>query len=413
MTIRYRTLIASIYAAMFLVAMCAVFAFRTPAERTPLVHHIQKSNPLLARPNMVDRLDFFDTPEAFDRAMMQHVAISTTQPASVILSDQRPKSFPRSGTWTSEIVETEFPFTELIPSWNATVPRDTGVFFQVKTRDASDGEWSPWLYIGQWGRTPATDPSDRVIEFDHGVVNVDNLTLDSPATAYQIRATLLSFDMNRDVVPQIRRITVSYSGAVDDPDERAQLAKSEPLDGDWARSLAVPFRAQGVEAKPLAGQICSPTSTSMVMSYFGVDRPTSENALAIYDEEHDMFGNWGRAVQRAGSLGLDAWLQRFRNWDQVKAMIARGQPVVAGIKFKPGEFPSALYKETAGHLIVIRGFTKSGDPIVNDPADRNKGNGVVYKADELGRAWFGCGGVGYVIRKPQNSPATMPAVVSK
>src|SRR5690242_1682473 len=196
MTIRYRTLIASIYAAMFLVALCAVFAYRTPDERPTVVHHIQKSNPLLARPNMVDRLDFFDTPEAFDRATMQHVAISTTQPASVILSDQRSKSFPRSGTWTSEIVETEFPFTELIPSWNATVPRDTGVFFQVKTRDASDGEWSPWLYIGQWGRTPATDPADRVVEFDHGVVNVDNLSLDSPATAYQIRATLLSFDMN-------------------------------------------------------------------------------------------------------------------------------------------------------------------------------------------------------------------------
>ena len=73
----------------------------------------------------------------------------------------------------------------------------------------------------------------------------------------------------------------------------------------------------------------------MVMAYFGADVPTQENALAIYDEEHDMFGNWGRAVQRAGEMGLDAWLQRFRNWDQVKAMIARGQPIVAGIKTNP------------------------------------------------------------------------------
>jgi hypothetical protein len=133
-----------------------------------------------------------------------------------------------------------------------------------------------------------------------------------------------------------------------------------------------------------------------------------------------MFGNWNRAVQRAGSLGLDAWLTRFRNWDQVKVQIAQNQPVIASIKFKKGEFPSALYSETAGHLIVIRGFTKSGDIIVNDPASRAKGDGVVYKADELAKAWFGNGGVGYIIHKPPtataattNPPATMPAALAK
>jgi peptidase C39-like protein len=132
-----------------------------------------------------------------------------------------------------------------------------------------------------------------------------------------------------------------------------------------------------------------------------VDRPTQENALSIYDSEYDMFGNWGRAVQRAGEMGLDAWIQRFRNWDQVKAMIAQGQPIVAGIKFKRGEFPSAVLSSTNGHLIVIRGFTRDGDVIVNDPANRKKGDGVIYKASELGNAWFANGGgVGYVIRKP-------------
>jgi hypothetical protein len=326
------------------------------------------------------------------------------------LTDQRLKSFPRSGTWTSEIIETAFAFTELIPSWNAAVPHDTGVFFQVKTRDAKDGLWSPWLYIGQWGRTPVTDPLDRIVSFDHGIVNVDNLTLDSPANAYQIRATLLSFDMNHDANPSIRRMTVSYSGVVDDPEERQKLIKTEKIDGDWARSLPIAYRAQGIEAKPLAGQICSPTSTSMVMAYFGVDLPTQTNALAIYDEDHDMFGNWGRAVQRAGELGLDAWLQRFRNWDQVKAMIARGQPVVAGIKFEKGEFPSAVLSESAGHLIVIRGFTKDGNVIVNDPGNREKGNGAIYKADELAHAWFGCGGVGYVIRRPEGAPPAMARI---
>jgi hypothetical protein len=291
--------------------------------------------------------------------------------------------------------------------------------FHVKTRDAKTGEWSPWLYMGQWGRTPATDSEDRIDEFAHGFVRVDTLLLDRPADAYQIRATLLSFDLNRATNPSIRRIAISYSGQVDDAAQRVRLTEDIKPGGDWAKSLPVPFRAQGVEAKPLAGQVCSPTSTSMVMAFCGVDRSTEENALAIYDERHDMFGNWNRAVQRAGALGLDAWLTRFRNWDQVKQQIARGQPVIASIKFKKGEFPSAVFNETAGHLIVIRGFTKSGDVIVNDPASKLKGEGAVYKSDELAHAWFGCGGVGYIIHKPEtsaataNPPATMPAALAK
>jgi hypothetical protein len=48
---------------------------------------------------------------------------------------------------------------------------------------------------------------------------------------------------------------------------------------------------------------------------------------------------------------------------------------------------------------VVRGFSENGDVIVNDPLDRGKG-GTTRKADELGRAWFGCGGFACVIRRP-------------
>jgi hypothetical protein len=150
-------------------------------------------------------------------------------------------------------------------------------------------------------------------------------------------------------------------------------------------------------------EICSPTSVSMVLAYLGADHPTLENAAAIYDADHRMFGNWNRAVQRASELGMDAWLMRFRDWDHVKAEISRNQPIIASIRFKKGEFPSAILHSTSGHLIVIRGFTPAGDVIVNDPANR-KGNGAVYKADELAHAWFGHGGVGYVMKRGTSEP---------
>ena len=138
----------------------------------------------------------------------------------------------------------------------------------------------------------------------------------------------------------------------------------------------------------------------MVMQYLGYNRPTEENALAIYDSEYGLFGNWARAVAWAGENGFDAWVTRYRNWEQVKATIATGQPIIASIRFEKGECPSFVLKETDGHLIVIKGVTREGDLIVNDPASRDKGGGAIYKASELAKAWFGHGGVGYIIRKP-------------
>jgi len=349
---------------------------------------------------MVDRLVMTDSAEGFAAGEMKFVKVVSESPARIVLDDTRERTYPRYGTWTSPELKAEFEFTEVIPSWNASTPPNTGVMFEVRARDAATGNWTPWLYIGRWGRVLENDK--RAVSCDWGTVHVDTLVLDRPADAFQIRARLESFDLDRSVNPSVRRITVSYSGRVDDDARRAALSPPVNLDGlAWARDLDVPFRPQGIEATNIRGSICSCASTTMVMSFCGVDRPTAENALAIYDDEHDIFGNWNRATQRAGELGLDAWLQRFRNWDQVKAVIAQGTPVIAAIKFEKGQFPSALYQETDGHLIVIRGFTPEGDVIVNDPASKDKGERAIYKASELAVAWFNnAGGVGYVIRRP-------------
>jgi hypothetical protein len=359
------------------------------------------TNPMVGRPDMVDRLVMFDSDREFLTGHLDHVAVVHDTPAQIVLLDRRPNTYPRYGYWTSPVIECEFGVTELIPSWNVTTPRDTGVRFQIRTRERFSGAWSPWLYIGQWGRTMIASSKDEpVAEFDHGMVYTDNLLLERPASAFQVRASLQSFDLDRKINPMIRRIAVSYSGQARDAHQHRTFSQGQRVQDDWARDLPVPFRAQGDAPRNISGSICSPTSTSMVMAFCGVDRPTVENALAIYDEQADLFGNWGRAVARAGECGLDAWITRVRNWDQVKSFIAQGQPLIAAIRFKRGEFPSNVMRSTAGHLLVIRGFKPNGDVICNDPASRDKGNGVVYKADELARAWFtNAGGVAYVIRR--------------
>jgi hypothetical protein len=382
-----------LFVALALVMIVSLIWVAVEFARSPGPEDGLLSNPV----GMVDRLDFFDTPARWTAGTLERVKVLDGSPPRIGLSDPRGR-FPRSGSWTSAEVTAAVPFTELIPSYNPSCPPETGLRIDVRTRDVTSAKWSPWFYLGCWGRTIGKD--ERIITDAAGKVDVDTLVLNRPADAYQVRITLYAFNLDEQVNPALRRLAVSYSGIANDPAKRdlVQISSNHPP----ACDIPVPFRAQGNAAKPLRPEICSPTSVSMVMQYLGLDRPTEENALAIYDAEYGMFGNWSRAVAWAGQNGFDAWLTRFRNWDQVRATIASGQPIIASIRFKKGQCPSFVMQETAGHLIVIRGTTPDGDLIVNDPASRDKGNGAVYRAEDLAKAWLAHGGVGYIIKKAAN-----------
>jgi hypothetical protein len=345
-------------------------------------------------PGMVDHLDFFETAGEFAAGNSVRVEWTT----AMTLKDPRGK-FPREGSWITPEVSTPYDFTELIPSSNPKCPADTGLRFDVRARDARSGAWSPWFYLGSWGKIIGRE--ERSIDNAFGKVDIDTLILRQPANAYQVRVNFYAFGLDEKVNPSLRRLAVSYSGVVSDPARRAELIVPVSMPSHFSHDIPVPFRAQGNAAKPLRPEICSPTSVSMVMQYLGRDLPTEENALAMYDSEYDMFGNWGKAVAWAGENGFDAWLTRFRTWDQVKATIATGQPIIASIRFRKGECPSFVFDHSAGHLLVIRGVTRDGDLIVNDPASRTRGNGAVYKADDFAKAWIAHGGVGYIIRRPR------------
>jgi hypothetical protein len=48
----------------------------------------------------------------------------------------------------------------------------------------------------------------------------------------------------------------------------------------------------------------------------------------------------------------------------------------------------------AGHLMMLAGFTVTGDPIVHDPA-RSNGYAYVYNKSDLSHSWFDKGGIAY------------------
>jgi hypothetical protein len=378
------------FAAAFALAFLLLIVLVARLSSAPKISRENAYDPARALTEPIDQLDVF-LADRFAAGAFDHAVLVDGRLA---LAGEKTDVFPRTGRWDGAVVKTEFPFLELLPSWNPLCPPDTGVTLHARVRMQHSGEWSPWLYFGQWGRT--RHRTDRVTDFADGVVETDILELKRPADAYQLRVGFESFTFDPATVPTVRKLAAVASGdrPLRSPIERAgQDATDLPASVD----LPVPFRAQGDSNPALAGEICSPTSVAMVMSYRGIDVPTIENALAIYDVEYDLFGNWNRAVAQAGSLGLDAKLVRVRSVEQARRHLADGQPLIASIRFRKGEFPSNVMSQTAGHLIVIRGYDANGDFIVNDPASRNRGNGVVYKADELARAWIDKGGVTYVI----------------
>ena len=74
-----------------------------------------------------------------------------------------------------------------------------------------------------------------------------------------------------------------------------------------------------------------------------------------------------------------------------------GAPVVTSIAYGEGELHRAPVIRSAGHLVVVAGFSRQGDVVVRDPAARGRDVWTEYKRDEFARAWLGHGGVLYRI----------------
>ena len=317
-----------------------------------------------------------------------------------------------SAYWSSPWTKPGFDLTRLIASWSAETPGDSWIEVRVRGRDAS-GRTSSWDVLGRWAagdrylkRRTVTGQGDDLAD-----VNVD--TWESAGLrSYQLRVTLL------------RRAGASYSPSLDTvgamssrlPTGAGATSKSGPAAGT---TLDVPKFSQMVHSGHFprwggGGQAwCSPTSTSMVLAYYDALPPArayawvgdhtdpwvDHAARMTYDYDYDGAGNWPFNTAYAAPLAGKAFVTRLRSLREAERFILAGIPVVASISFGRGELDGAPISSTSGHLLVIVGFTKSGDVVVNDPAASSR-SGVrrVYDRGQLERAWLGgSGGTTYVI----------------
>jgi hypothetical protein len=323
----------------------------------------------------------------------------------------------RYGSWTSPAYPLTFPFNELVSSWNATTPDGTWVQSEVRPQ-IDDGHWAKWYVLGRWSsgdtafhRTSVGGQGDA-----DGFVAIDTLfTKDHPAVAYQLRLTLFSRDAG---TPSATRFSAIASNLTNQKNTfPSATTMKDDVDLDLPRYSQEIHHGEYPQFDGGGEAWCSPTSTSMVVAYWAAKgyakAPTAQElagipyadpwvdftARMVYDYHYNGAGNWPFNTAYAASRGLVADVTQLHDLSEAEPFIKAGIPLVASVAWTSNKLDGAI-KSTNGHLLVIGGFTKTGDVIAYDPASpTDDAVRHVYDRAQFERAWIpASGGIVYVDR---------------
>ncbi|MFJ2216383.1 peptidase C39 family protein [Streptomyces sp. NPDC101062] len=348
-------------------------------------------------------------------------------------------------TWTSPLHRSKVPATEVIASWNARTP--AGTWLQVELRGQyADGTDTPWYVMGRWTsgdgdgdirRTSLDDQSDGRSTIWTDTFAVDDASTGTRLVSYRLRLTLYRTP-GSGLTPVVHRVGAMAS---DIPD-RFTVPASVP---GLARELTVPRYSQNTHIGQYpeydnGGEAwCSPTSSQMIIEYWG-RVPTADElawvnpdfddpqvchaARFTFDYQYDGCGNWPfNAAYAATYRDMSSAVTRLGSLADVETLVGAGIPVITSQSFLKEELTGAGYG-TSGHLMTVIGFTPEGDVIANDPASpSNPAVRRVYRRSEWETIWLrtkrynasgkvasGTGGVCYVYWPAKPSAAQCRAL---
>jgi hypothetical protein len=335
-----------------------------------------------------------------------------------------PERAYRTGSWISPWITTTHAVSEAVASWNAVTPTGSWLQVELRGRATASAPATTWYVLGRWSagddfaagdihRTSLDGQGD-----DDATVYTDTFaTRDGKAVAgYQLRVSLLAPTGSR-AAPRLLRIGVMSSFL---PDEPTVDAGAYPLHHqvlvDCPRFSQNIHEGEYPEYDGGGEAWCSPTSTSMVVYGWGRKVPAADLAWVLapngdpqvdhaaryaYDYTYEGAGNWPFNTAYAAGFGLSAHVTRLTSLNAVLPYVLAGIPLVASVRFTRAELPEAGYA-TNGHLLVIVGFTATGDVIVNDPASADDAAvRRVYPRTKFANVWLPStksGGIAYVIQ---------------
>lgn len=172
----------------------------------------------------------------------------------------------------------------------------------------------------------------------------------------------------------------------------------------WGKELVVPERSQANYPEGIS-EWCSPTATSMILSYWTkkLDRPdldhdVPEVAKGVHDPKWPGTGNWPFNTAYAGAHpGMRGYVARFSDITELESWVGHGFPVATSVSYNRLKGKD---EGGSGHLVVVIGFGKEGEIVVNDPGRRQVHQ--VYSREHFLKAWAESNNTVYLIY-PENS----------
>ena len=318
-----------------------------------------------------------------------------------------------AGTWTSPWAVPGFGATALVPTWEASTPGRSLVRIEVRGR-AANGTTGSWDTVADWSRTnrpvPRTTYSGQAD--DLGRVSVDTWYAASTVASWQVRVTLLrprgsSLGVSLERVGAVASVDASAPRPTSKPGPAVGTVLPVPAYSQMVHSGHYPQWGGGGEAW------CSPTSTAMVLAYYGIhptptgiaaghaDPVVDHTARMVFDHGYDGTGNWAFNTAYAATLVAgDSYVTRLRDLREAEDHIAAGVPLIVSVAFGRNQLTGAPISASNGHLLVVVGFEADGDVVVNDPAGATNAEvRRVYDRAQFERIWIAAsGGTAYVIR---------------
>jgi len=259
-------------------------------------------------------------------------------------------------------------------------------------------KWSNWMRLGLWkGESATIPPRPWNGEVDGPIERVNIDVMETPADRsfrfVQARAVI-----HGDIQPWAACVTARES--------KAPEYLPSDLPDVQPDTVLVPTPMCQFDDVQLGSRLCSPTALAWAMN--AVDKAHEGDSIVtasalqdlVYDADHDVFGNWVRAIFAAGVLKQPAKLRFFDNIAAAVAELAMGRVLVISVKYAADELPGSSLKDgTSGHLMALWGYDADEcEALCMDPALPVETSWPHrYPIDALAKAWLGHGGAAYVL----------------
>ena len=294
--------------------------------------------------------------------------------------------------WSQKV---DFPFNDLILSWNAFRPTKGQFVFYAGVKH---NHWSPWDKIAQWGHNGQQTFSSGKNTFVHSKHVRFELQKRFKGKAFRIKVVA----QNGASIKNLKALFVCLSNL-----DKFSISKPNLLLPDtYIKNVA--RQSQMVIKHKRAKDWCSPTSTSILVDYFVNKRYSigklQSNIIKFAKFSHDdcyldIHGNWILNVAQAfvATKGKRFFrVQRLNGFNELYKLLRNKIPVAVSLR---GYIRGGHHNYKNGHFITVIGWNKKRKSVICIDSAFSPSSKTLraYNVNDFLKAWAKSKNLSYVV----------------